>query len=52
MFLKRMGHLETTTYGHLAFPFVILVHWTPPGAEKKVFVPLASNDSRQSWVFV
>jgi len=47
-----MGHLETTTYGHLTFPFLILIHWTPPEAEKKVFVPLASDDSRQSWVFV
>jgi len=52
MFLKRMGHLETTTYEHLTFPFLILIHLTPPEAEKKVFVPLASDDSRQSWVFV
>ena len=48
MFLKRMGHLETTTYGYLTFPFVILIRWTPPEAEKKVCVPLAFDDSRQS----
>ena len=52
MSLKRMGHLETTTYGYLTFPFVNLIHWTPPEAEKKVFLPLAFDDSRQSWVFV
>lgn len=52
MFLKRMGRLETTINGHLTFPFVILIHWTPPEAEEKVCVPLASDDSRQSRAFV